>query len=283
MGRTPRHQGSAQPVNSAAGQGRDGGVSRPVGRVLCLALPRGGGHPSRTAVAGSLVRSTREHRAGSPQTLAQALAEAGALLTLLQVGFTKQSQSPATLVVSYTTVSPLPSGQGRRAVCFLWHCPAGHPGSTLSTTLPCGARTFLTGPRGPARPPGRLTHTENTAGKGAPFPHVVSPRRPSRGARDASSHQPFGTIHRGIGADRNGAGSLGHRKIVDSCTRYGVKTYPLSLPRTASRPVGPICHGGRRRPGTGRGRGRTPGGIGADQPVVARADSRRRLGRHAAR
>jgi hypothetical protein len=35
-------------------------------------LARGGGHPSRTAVAGSLVRSTREHRAGSPQALAQA-------------------------------------------------------------------------------------------------------------------------------------------------------------------------------------------------------------------
>jgi hypothetical protein len=35
-------------------------------------LARAGGHPSRTAVAGSLVRSTREHRAGSPQTLAQA-------------------------------------------------------------------------------------------------------------------------------------------------------------------------------------------------------------------
>ena len=29
------------------------------------------------------------------------------------------------------------------AVCFLWHCPAGHPGSVLPTTLPCGARTFL--------------------------------------------------------------------------------------------------------------------------------------------
>jgi len=52
----------------------EGGVSRPVGRVLCLALPRGDGHPSRAAVAGSLVRSTREHRAGSPQTLAQARA-----------------------------------------------------------------------------------------------------------------------------------------------------------------------------------------------------------------
>jgi len=31
-----------------------------------------GGHPSRAAVADSLVRSTREHRAGRPQTLAQA-------------------------------------------------------------------------------------------------------------------------------------------------------------------------------------------------------------------
>lgn len=32
------------------------------------------------------------------------------------------------------------------AVCFLWHCPAGHPGWALPTTLPCGARTFLGGP-----------------------------------------------------------------------------------------------------------------------------------------
>ncbi len=38
---------------------------------------RGDGHPSRTAVAGSLVRSTRKHRAGSPRTLAQAVAVAG--------------------------------------------------------------------------------------------------------------------------------------------------------------------------------------------------------------
>ena len=29
------------------------------------------------------------------------------------------------------------------AVCSLWHCPAGHPGLVLPTTLPCGARTFL--------------------------------------------------------------------------------------------------------------------------------------------
>ena len=49
------------------------------------------------------------------------------------------------------------------AVCFLWHCPAGHPGSALPTTLPCGARTFLTGPCGPARPSGRLTRGKDTA------------------------------------------------------------------------------------------------------------------------
>ena len=49
----------------------DGGESacRP-GSVRPLA--RAGGHPSGTAVADSLVRSTREHRAGRPQTLAQA-------------------------------------------------------------------------------------------------------------------------------------------------------------------------------------------------------------------
>src|SRR3712207_2076775 len=44
-------------------------------------------------------------------------------------------------VVSYTAVSPLPVRA--LAVCSLWHCPAGHPGSLLATTLPCGARTFL--------------------------------------------------------------------------------------------------------------------------------------------
>ena len=72
-----------------------------------------------------------------------------ALVTLLQVGFTKPPGSLRALVVSYTTVSPLPR-PGRslaRAVSSLWHCPAGHPGSALPTTLPCGARTFLTGPK----------------------------------------------------------------------------------------------------------------------------------------
>jgi hypothetical protein len=74
-------------------------------------------------------------------------------LALLRVGFTEPHRSPGTLVVSYTTVSPLPPGPrtGVRgvpvAVCSLWHCPAGHPGWVLPTTLPCGVRTFLDGRR----------------------------------------------------------------------------------------------------------------------------------------
>ncbi len=80
-------------------------------------------------------------------------------LTLLRVGFTEPIRSPGPLVVSYTTVSPLPlrgldARPARRpshvdlgtAVCSLWHFPAGHPGWLLATTLPCGARTFLGAP-----------------------------------------------------------------------------------------------------------------------------------------
>src|SRR5690348_10061919 len=42
------------------------------------------------------------------------------------------------------------------AVCSLWHCPAGHPGWLLATTLPCGARTFLGRAEALTRPSGRL-------------------------------------------------------------------------------------------------------------------------------
>jgi hypothetical protein len=126
-------------------------VSRPVGRVLCARL-RGAtvihlGLPLPTASCGlpaSIGRAALKHSRREPLV---------PLLTLLRVGFTEPPQSPAALVVSYTTVSPLPS-RGAKAVCFLWHYPAGHPGSALPTTLPCGARTFLAGlvPGATARP-----------------------------------------------------------------------------------------------------------------------------------
>jgi hypothetical protein len=114
-------------------------------------LARGGGHPSGTAVAGSLVRSTREPRAGRPRTLAQ-----GTVVPLLDLAPGGVYQAAAVtcgaggLLHHRFTLTPARAG----AVCFLWHCPAGHPGSALPTTLPCGARTFLAGlaPGATARP-----------------------------------------------------------------------------------------------------------------------------------
>ncbi len=53
------------------------------------------------------------------------------------------------------------TGTWAPAVCFLWHCPAGHPGLPLATTLPCGVRTFLGGVQGtPTRPPSRLVRRD---------------------------------------------------------------------------------------------------------------------------
>ena len=114
-------------------------------------LARGGGHPSGTAVADSLVRSTREHRAGRPRSLAQGAA--GSPLDLAPGGVyraTAVTCGAGGLLHHRFTLTPADAG----AVCFLWHCPAGHPGSALPTTLPCGARTFLTGltPGATARP-----------------------------------------------------------------------------------------------------------------------------------
>ena len=44
-------------------------------------------------------------------------------------------------VRSYRTISPLPVL--RQAVCFLLHFPASHLDWSLTSTLPCEARTFL--------------------------------------------------------------------------------------------------------------------------------------------
>jgi hypothetical protein len=122
-------------------------------------LARAGGHPSRTAVADSLMRSTREHRAGHPQSLAQEHAVAGAFpLDLAPGGVYQAAQvapSAGGLLHRRFTLTP---GTSPGAVCFLWHYPAGRPGSALPTTLPCGARTFLGTPGEPdaTRPPGQL-------------------------------------------------------------------------------------------------------------------------------
>jgi hypothetical protein len=82
-------------------------------------------------------------------------------LALLRVGFAQPLRSPGALVVSYTTVSPLPAPGERRAVggLSLWHFPASRLGWVLPTTPLYGVRTFLGGQLGrPTRPPGRLVH-----------------------------------------------------------------------------------------------------------------------------
>jgi hypothetical protein len=132
---------------SAAGQSHEEGVSRPVGRVLCARL-RGPtvihlGLPLPAASCGlpasigraALERSRRPaHFARGPFDLAPGGVYRAAAVTCGAGG----------LLHHRFTLTPLPAKSGE-AVCFLWHCPAGHPGSVLPTTLPCGARTFLTG------------------------------------------------------------------------------------------------------------------------------------------
>src|SRR6201989_1758901 len=156
------------------------GVSRPVGRVL-YARSRGAavihlGLPLPTASCGlpaSIGRAALDRSRREP---------AVPLLTLLRVGFTEPPQSPAALVVSYTTVSPLPRRRDAGAVCFLWHCPAGHPGSALPTTLPCGARTFLTG-----LAPGATARPTHPCSGYAGYHQARAANRTSAGERAASS------------------------------------------------------------------------------------------------
>ena len=84
----------------------------PVSRVLYRRALRlaGGDHLSATAVAGSLVRSTRRlGRAALERLRGLRPMRAAGLLTLLRAGFTEPPRSPWTLVRSYRTVSPLPA------------------------------------------------------------------------------------------------------------------------------------------------------------------------------
>lgn len=152
-----------------------------VSRVACAA--RGGGHPSRAAVADSLVRSTRG--LGRAAFKRPRTAPEGTDLDLAPGG-----------VYLAGRVTPVAGGllhhrftlthhEKRWAVCFLWHCPAGHPGWALPTTLLCGARTFLGGSGTRRdRPAGSSAVVVIVAARAAPPAHRTGrpvPRR--RGGR----------------------------------------------------------------------------------------------------
>jgi hypothetical protein len=92
--------------------GARGRTSRPVSRILWCRSCGTGGHPSRAAVAGSLLRPTRRLGRAALERLrrpSSTLRCSATLLALLQVGFAEPPESPRALVVSYTAVSPLPT------------------------------------------------------------------------------------------------------------------------------------------------------------------------------
>ena len=109
--------------------------------VIHLGLPLPAGSSGLPAGIGrATLERLRRTAARSP--------EPPSLLDLAPGGVYRATPVTRCAVVSYTAVSPLPVRA--LAVCSLWHCPAGHPGSLLATTLPCGARTFLGGGVAPA-------------------------------------------------------------------------------------------------------------------------------------
>jgi hypothetical protein len=168
-------------------------VSRPVGRVLCARL-RGAavihlGLPLPTASCGlpasigraALNRSRREPLAP--------------LLTLLRVGFTEPPQSPAALVVSYTTVSPLPRlTPGRSAFCGT--VPRVTPGRRYRPPCPMEPGPSSPGLR-PARPPGRLTRAQDTPDAAGPAQRTEpAPANDAVHLRHHPADQPLPRQHR---------------------------------------------------------------------------------------
>jgi hypothetical protein len=146
----PRYIAGQQPIR---------GVSRPVGRVLCARL-RGAavihlGLPLPTASCGlpaSIGRAALDRSRREPLV---------PLLTLLRVGFTEPPQSPAALVVSYTAVSPLPRVLDAGRSVFCGTVPRVTPGRRYRP--PCPVEPGPSSPGlSPARPPGRLTHAQDT-------------------------------------------------------------------------------------------------------------------------
>jgi hypothetical protein len=174
-------------------------------------LARAGGHPSGTAVAGSLVRSTREHRAGHPQTLAQ---EAGAsLLTLLRVGFTEPPGSLRALVVSYTTVSPLPRtwpkpGPGRSVLCGT--VPRVTPGRCYRP--PCPVEP------GPSSP-GHARTARRGRPAGSPFPPRIGACAPRVTNSPSPGHERDGGFTTGRPCRKAAARRSRHRSRARSRCR----------------------------------------------------------------
>src|SRR3954465_8533099 len=114
-----------------------------------------GGHPSRPAVAGRLERSTRRLGRAALERLRRTAVARRPSPPCSGWGLPCRTGHPVRgglLHHRFTLTSSEPL-----AVCSLWHCPAGHPGSPLTTPLPCGARPSLGGRVSPADATARPT------------------------------------------------------------------------------------------------------------------------------
>src|SRR5690606_28081207 len=138
-------------------------------------------------------------RAGRPRTLAQTPSDV--LLILLQVGFTEPLRSPGTLVVSYTTVSPLPAPGGVGGL-FSVALSRGSPRVGVTHHLALWSPDL---PRHqvalPPRPPGQLIRGPSLT-RTAPSASRCRLRRasPSRRCRAAAGNrQPTGPAPRSPG------------------------------------------------------------------------------------
>ena len=127
---------------------------------FCPGHSHGRGRPSISAYRRrQALAAYPQARAGHPRTPAQASPFGSSPLGLAPGGVylaTPVTRDAGGLLPHRFTLTA--AAETATAVCFLWHCPAGHPGLPLTTTLPCGVRTFLgDAPEGTStRPPDRL-------------------------------------------------------------------------------------------------------------------------------
>ena len=134
----------AQQVADKSIEAADESTSKPDSVLIACAIMDG--HPSGTAVANGLVRPTRRLGRAALERLrrCRTLASTPSSWPCSRWGL----PSHASHLTCWWSLTPpfhpyRSTLAGRSAVCFLWHCPAGHPGWALPTTLPHGVRTFL--------------------------------------------------------------------------------------------------------------------------------------------
>ncbi|SBW76374.1 hypothetical protein MAJHIDBO_02157 [Propionibacterium freudenreichii subsp. shermanii] len=230
------------------------GTSRPVSRILWLQEPMiihlrpllPTAFPRRFHAG----RATYPQASGGPPSNACAGEESSSFLVLLRVGFALPTQSPAPRWSLTPPFHPYPIA---RAVCFLWHCPAGHPGWMLSTTLPCGVRTFLDAEA--PRSSGRLVQPTTLPSPVVPTyqltcqstcqptcqPTDVPADGPARPGRDQTPDWEVRTRMRPHSSQRSTTSAPSAAMRCSSAESISRPQPPQRLARSSAAPVLPVC------------------------------------------